>query len=1085
MNFKCTNAIASLCNNKLSKLMIKTFIFLLSFTSFGLNSITGFSQNAKIVIDTDTSISVEQIFTLIENQTDYQFIYDANLIKKAPVISLKKGIIMADILLKKGLEPINCSYEFNNDIIIVKRNLKQQELFKITDKLADFVKGKVTDDKRKPLAGVTVSVKGTKIGTVTNESGEYSISAPKANSILIFSYVGFAVQEVAIGNQSEINIVLKLDTKALDEIVVVGYGTQKKSDLTGSVASVKEKDFNRGINTSPDQLIQGKVAGVQISNNSGQPGAAVSFRIRGVTSFSTDTQPLFVVDGVILGGNARPSSSFDATGPSPAANPLNFINTNDIASIDVLKDASATAIYGSRAANGVVVITTKRGISGQPRMEVGINTGISVIRKKFPVLNGDEYRQLLKRYNNPAFNGYDYGGNFDAQDAILRTGITHNANIAINSGTENAQTRISFNSTNQEGIIRKSGLNKNVLDLKGKYKFFDTKWFNLDYNLILSTNTEKIAPTQSGSASNFGTTISQALRWNPTRSLYNADGSVLITDESEKLQNPLATLNAFDDKSVLNTIIASVSPKIKIIKGLEYQGIFSIIKNSGKREVTVASSLPFKDFRNGYAGTSRAEEESLQINHLLTYKNTFEFGLNIDALAGYEFYKNKANSFGFNSLGFKPFDLLGINYVNLLPYSDRAFWNVNTYENITTELQSYFTRVNLGYKNRYLLTATLRADGSNKFTGDKKYGYFPSIGAAWNLHNEEFFKSNVLNNLKLRLGWGEIGNQTGLPSGLSTTLYSLGLGGSTSVYYVGNPDLKWETTTTSNIGVDFGLFNSRLTGSIEYFDKKTNDLLITVAASQLSSGLKWINVNGQIVNRGTELTLNGQIIQTKDFQWNLGGNISFVKNTTQGADFPSINPTGFQRIVKGSPLYEFYGRKYLGLDDSGFSKYQKNSTGEDALVALGSPLPTTLVGISSSISYKKFDLNMNFQGAYGHKIYNGTINGAHGGLRATSVGVGLNVFNEVLNSSIREDIGNIDLQSNRFLYSGDYMKLANTTLTYRFGNAIKHLEGLSVYITGQNLLVITKYPGFDPELGTESIPYPSVKNFIIGVNFNL
>src|SRR5690606_25942574 len=453
------------------------------------------------------------------------------------------------------------------------------------------ITGKVTDEKGLPLTGVSISIKGTTTGTLTNNEGALSLNVPAGSNTLVVSNSGYASIDVDISNQDNVNITLSSADQVLTDVVVVGYGTARRRDLTGAVASLAAKDFNKGTFASPDQLMQGKAAGVLVINNTGQPGGSTTVRIRGTSSIRSGNQPLFVVDGVPLsGGSARPGAQGGGAYGNDGGNPLNFINPNDIASMEILKDASATAIYGSRGANGVVLITTKRGQSGIPQIDAGASVGFSNVLKKLEVLNADEYRKALQDYNLGTSG--DFGGNVDAWDEITQTALTQNYNVAVGGGNETGRYRLSAGYLNQEGVIRTSNLKKITANLTSNFRFLESKKLGLDFNVMVTQTDENIAPI-SAFVGFDGNLISQALQWNPTHPLIKpgTDSAWIDPAVGESTINPLAQLNYFDDRAKVNSIIASISPSFKFTNELEYRFLYSVNRQVGVRKGQVNSIL--------------------------------------------------------------------------------------------------------------------------------------------------------------------------------------------------------------------------------------------------------------------------------------------------------------------------------------------------------------------------------------------------------------------------------------------------------------------------------------------------------------
>ncbi len=956
------------------------------------------------------------------------------------------------------------------------------------------VSGKVTDDKGAAVAGASVIVKGSKMGTTTDAQGNFKLSAPSSASSVEISFVGFAAQTVSIPASGDISVALVPDNSTLTDVVVVGYGTARKKDLTGSVGSVSEKNFNKGIVTAPDQLIQGKVAGVQVLGNSGQPGAATTVRVRGNSAITGTGQPLYVVDGVPLDGrSARPAVNAQNIGNTPVTNPLNFINTNDIASIDVLKDASATAIYGSRAAYGVVMITTKKGESGPAKVYFSASTGFSKLLKKVDVLNASEYRAALKSYG---LNYGDEGSSVDAMDAITRTAWNQNFTVGASGGNENARYRVTLGYQNQDGIIRKSGLKKYTANLNSGFKLLKNRRLGVDINMLVNQINEAIAPV-SNDAGATGSIIGHALQWNPTQALKFGDSLNILQGD---IVNPLGMSEAYNDHSVVNTVLASISPYYKITDDLEYRILASANYSSGVRRTSIQSWINLNDVKGkGWAGYANNELLTKQFTQTLSYNKKLSSSLNLNAVIGYEYQSFSSKGASITASGFQNYP--GLDYTDYLQGSNPGNRNISSFNDPVTELKSYFGRATLNYKDRYIVTGTLRSDGSTKFGSDYKTGYFPSFAAAWNVTNEDFLKGNgFVNLLKLRVGWGKTGNQE-FPSGASQKTYNISSGGLSQAQNA-NSSLKWQSDRQTNIGVDFGILKNRIYGTVDYFDKLTTDPVFPTDPIQPAPPgivVRWYNIDGNISNKGVEATLNGDIISKKDLTWTLGVNATFIKNVVNGLVSPistgslsgqGLSETRVEQMANGHPMNVFYTRHYLGLDKDGQAMYEDKG---NTFYYVGSPIPTTIVGLSTSVNYKKLALIVNMNGAYGHKIYNNTINAY---LPAPNLG-SRNIEKSIVTTTPKESLSNPITSSSRYIENGNYMKLANVTLSYNLGNLGNSLKNATIYVTGQNLAVFTKYKGFDPEVNTdktynnvpsagiEYTPYPSSRTFTVGINFSL
>ena len=919
--------------------------------------------------------------------------------------------------------------------------------------------------------------------------------------------VGYESQEVSVSGKSSVEVsFVATFGSSLNEVVVTGYGTSKRKDLTGAVGSVKEKDFNKGVFTSPDQLFQGKVSGVQVLNNSGQPGGAATIKIRGNSTVTGSGQPLFVVDGVPLDGrSARPGAGDVGFGGSnPASNPLNFINPSDIVSIDILKDASATAIYGSRGAYGVVLITTKRGKSGEPKVDVSMSIGQASIMKRIDVLSAAEFRQALTYYGVNSSN--DKGGNVNALDAILRNATVQNYNVAVSGGNESAKYRLSLGALDQEGIVRKSGIKKYTANLNANFKFLESKKLGLDVNILPSQYTEQIAPI-SNDAGASNSLIGMALSWNPTQPLKIGDSVVNIGGNS--VFNPLGVSNAMNDKATVTTVLASVSPYYKFNSWLEYKMIYSVNYASGVRRTSRDQNINMNGTSTytgvGYAGIGQSELITKQLTHTLSMDKKISANLNLNAVVGYEYMKfsNKGSSMSAQGPtgGFGQF---GLDYTNYIQYGSISTRSVSSYIDPSSELQSYFARTVFNYNDKYLLTATFRADGSSKFGKNNRYGYFPSFGAAWNISKEDFFKVSQINSMKLRAGWGKTGQQE-FPAGAAVERIAFGSNGNSAgrINYE-NDDLKWQSDRQYNVGVDLTAFANKLSLTIDYFNKKTTDLLFPITADPngpIATGITWDNLDGYVENKGVEISANISAVNKKDFGWDFGVNASFIKNQMKDLIAPiytgtlngqGITGTLVQTLQNGLPINAFWTRRFEGMDKAtGLAIYTDEG---NVFYNVGNPNPSTLLGISTSLRYKKLNLAVNMNGAMGQDIYNNTLNNV---INVGSINGGRNIAVSVFKDPVKESFANPVTASSRFIENGSYLKMSNATLSYSLGNLGKSIKNASMFITGQNLFVITNFSGFDPEVnvdkgtnfvpsvGIEYQPYPTPRTFTVGINFSL
>jgi TonB-dependent starch-binding outer membrane protein SusC len=941
-----------------------------------------------------------------------------------------------------------------------------------------IVHGTIIGVDGETLIGASVSISSTGIGTTTDTLGRFSVKGNRGDH-LKFSYIGYFDQEMVLGSEVKLNITLLPSTVNLNELVVLGYGVVKKKDLTGAIAQVNAKDFNQGIMTNPMQQIQGKVSGLQISNDNGQPGGAMTIKLRGNSALSGTGQPLFVLDGVPLDGRSLQAGN----------NPLNFINPDDIASIDVLKDASATAIYGTRAAYGVIIINTKKGQIGQPQINFSVTTGISSILKRIDVLSPAQYRAALQYYDvNRAF---DKGGNTDAMGALLQHGLQKNYTLGISGGNENGKYRISGNVLNQDGIIKKTNFEKYGISFTGNYKFLESKKLALDIQMNSSQYKQDSPWPEAGAAG----VIYGALKWNPTDSLINADGSFKRIDG---ILNPATATEKIKNNLKVTTVLGSISPSYKITDWLEYKLLLSINYSTGIARSSVNQDIIQPGNPPGNATIKNYELQTNLITHTLHVVKDLFPHLHLDAVAGYEFtqFENKGFSLSGNGVTGTGFGNFGLDYTNYVQYSSLTGRSISSFADATSELRSFFGRSIFNFNDKYLLTATFRADGSSKFGANNKYGYFPSFAVAWNISNEKFFKVHFINSFKLRAGWGKTGNQE-FPAGSAQAKYSFFDGGIFKQVNNPNPDLKWQSDRQFNAGLDFSILNNRFSGTIDYFNKATTHLLFPSPPIQPAPGeavQRWINLDGQIRNKGLEAMINGSIIQGKHFGFDLSMNATFLKNNVTGLPAPVF--TGFvtgpiQIIQNGYPMNTFFTRKFLGFDKDGFSIHADDGA---TFYPVGNPNPKTLLGISPSMHYNKLSLTANLYGAFGQDIYFTPLMFA---LNIGAINVGSNIGTSIYNNPVKESVANpAQSPSSRFIFKGNYMKMSSLTLNYTLGSTNPIFKAANIYLTGQNLFVLTKYPGFSPEtnfdsningipsLGIDAPHYPSSRTLIAGLNFS-
>jgi TonB-dependent starch-binding outer membrane protein SusC len=973
-------------------------------------------------------------------------------------------------------------------------NFKSLVLLALFTALSSFaiaqrtITGLVTDGANKEaLVGASVVVTGTTKGTLTDVDGKYTLTGVDAKAAsLTFSFTGYSNLTVPIGTSNVIDAALK-GGEVLNELVVVGYGSVKKSDATGAVNVIGEKDFNKGVITSPEQLMQGRVAGVQISANNGEPGGGISVKVRGTSSVFGSSNPLFVIDGVPLSGdNVSGGADINGAGRLPAQNPLNFMNPNDIEKIDILKDASATAIYGSRGANGVVLITTKKG-KGKGSLDYNFSYGLGKITKKYDLLGAAAYKAAT-----PA--GSDQGGSTDWQEELLRTAKTQEHAVSYGAGDEKGNFRVSLGSMKQEGIVKNNGVDRYTAGINVVRKFIDDKLL-IQTTINVSNVKHSGIPNSENSGFN-GDIIGSMLKSNPTMAVKKADGTFNQPGVDEP--NPAAMLALSKDNTNTLRGVGNISGELSIIDGLKFKTVLGFDKSMSSRKMALAKTLIIygaKD-QGRYYGVERQVNDKLWENYF-TYDKAFG-STNVNAVAGYSYQQFTSSGMSTSAADFQTEDLDVM--INNLSSAKKVI--IQNSSGITDELQSTFGRVNVSIANKYLLTGTVRRDGSTKFGGNNKYGVFPSFAAKWKLLEEGFIPKNLFSELSLRVGYGLTGNQA-IPHNLFDPRKRYGgryfddgggvQGGNFESVAFANPDLKWETTKSLSAGIDFGFAGGKITGSLDVYKKNTADLLFYVIAPQPApTPFVWKNLNTDIQNTGVELALNAFIIDTKEFTWqvnyNVAANKNFVNDLEGLYDTGEINGQGLtgafaQRLAAGQPLFSFLLRDFQGYDDLGNTKYNG-----DYQQFLGqSALPKVTGGLTNTFKYKDLDVNLFVSYSFGGYIYNNTANAY---FTKGALNNGRNVISSVV--ALKEGAFNAPDVSTRFLEKGDFIRLANMSLGYSVKPGIAGISNIRFSLTGQNLALWTKYSGQDPEIsinksingipsaGIDHTAYPRARTITLG-----
>jgi len=960
--------------------------------------------------------------------------------------------------------------------------------------------------------GASVSLKGTSIGTSTRPDGTFTIMAPAGAKTLVVSSVGYAQQEIPIAGQSAFAIALVPSQASLNEVVVIGYGTARRSDVTGAISSVKAKDFNSVI-TTPEQAITGKVAGVQIAENSGAPGSSINVKIRGNNSLTSTSNPLYVVDGVPIDATYPVApDKMNILGGTPPQNGLLFLDPTNISDITILKDASASAIYGARGENGVVLITTNKG-NGKTQVEAGVKVIQSAgLMKKADILDASGYRAAIKQYGITT----DSMASVNPFKSIQRNKLSEVYNVAINGGNENGRFRANFSATNTVGQILKTGLQRYAATFSGDHNFLD-KRLNIGFNVAATNFTLQQAPIAS-QAGSVGNMISMALQWNPTLNL--VENGVFNQKNPSGQINPLALSRYWDNFAHVTQVLASTTATLKITKNLSYKFLYGLNYASSELDEQMQGYL--SGTGTSYDGQGGAEVApaklfSSTITHTLNWDQHITEDLKLTLLAGYEYYQSSnlqaketwGYGFSYNTPSGPYFN---IPYYNAMQAMKQANLSTNTDAPAQTQLQSYFGRAVIDFADKYTLTATVRDDGSNKLGSANKYGVFPSFGARWNILKEGFMSKNTLfSALGIRLGWGQTGGTDALPApGYQSTIASLSGYGSasgpgTATQNIGNTDLKWETLTSADGGIDFGFFNDRLFGSIDGYLKKTTNPIFPGTLVEPSAGansVQWVNLPGNVTNKGIELSLTGRIIDNADWHWSVTVNLGYNKNKyhqpalglsplflTGNIAGNGVSSTYVEAIANNQPVDAFYLRTWTGYDQKGISQVKSNASSY-----VGDPNPHYILGLNTEVGYKKWDLAINSHGAFGYDVYNNTL------LSVTNLqelNNGKNVAKSVVGTG--EGLADPVSASTRYLEKGNFLKLGNATLSYTIGTiAGGKVKNLRLFFAGNNLFEITKYHGFDaevnsyasnggnvPSLNIDYIGYPTFRTLTLGLNFTI
>lgn len=934
-----------------------------------------------------------------------------------------------------------------------------------------------------PIPGVNVVIKGSTQGSSTDFDGNFQIEA-EDGTVLQFSYIGFHSQELSV-NGSTLNVTLEEDTQQLDEVVVIGYGTVRKKDLTGAIDMVSSEDFNKGAIVSPQQLIQGKVAGVSISSGGGAPGEGQNIVIRGQGSLALSSNPLYVVDGIPLADNNVGGSR----------NPLNFINPNDIETMTVLKDASATAIYGSRAANGVIMITTKKGKGNKFKFNYSGSTTVYDPTDYVQVMSADEFRAVINDTGDQAAISRLGTSDTNWQDQIYTQAIGFDHNFSTTGNIAGKMpVRASIGYTDQDGILKGDNFSRTTASV-------NIRPMLLDGHLKIELNGRgSYAENSFGNRDAIGSSVD----FDPTQSIYdpnspfanyftwlNAEGG----QNSLAPTNPVALINLKDDTAEVRRFIgnAKVDYKFHFFPDITATINVGLDKSDSNGRTIVSEQMPsaLSDWNGSYSSYSNKSTNEL-FDAYLTYTKDINDLHAITAVAGYSY-----QSFRFDN----------DSYDSEAEEDGNDFLFIDKWESV---LLSYFGRLNYSFDDRYLFTATLRADASSKLNPNDRWGYFPSFALAWNINNEQFLEdSEVIDNLKLRIGYGEIGNVSSLGDYLYLTRYVQSQ--SNANYQLGNgfyqtyrpealnENLRWEVGNTLNAGIDYALFNNRISGSLNAYIKKTEDLISFVTVDPFTNFSNAIEKNiGDMENKGIEFEFNAIPVQTEDFTWSIGYNISFndneLTNLPDEAEVGEINGgTGnnIQLHKEGYAPYSFwvykqvYDEQNRPIEGAVVDRNGDNRINNDDRYLHKDPYADIIMGLNTNLNYKNWDLSVVTRANLGNYAYNNMASSKSYGRRANENSILTNLHPDYFNTGF-QTLTEVNLQSDYYIQDASFFKVDNITLGYTLRDFIDHDLSLRLYGSVQNVLTITDYDGLDPEIygGIDNNFYPRPRSFVFGVNLD-
>ncbi|SKD09111.1 TonB-linked outer membrane protein, SusC/RagA family [Chitinophaga ginsengisegetis] len=1088
------------------------------FMTILLLHLNAYAQHVTISVK---NVPMEKVLVLLKQQTGYSFIWHDQPPNALNRVSLECKDQPLEQVLKSFLGNLSLQYEITDKIVVITKKTTPlpagKELNRIT------ISGKISDEKGSPLPGVSIRVKGTSLGITTDSQGSFSLAVPDNNSILVCSYVGFESKEVSVNGQSSINIVLKLQSASLNDLVVIGYGTQQKKNLTSSVSSIKGSELAGVAVTSLDAALQGKAAGMQVVQNSGAPGDETYIRIRGNGSLFGENRPLYVIDGVPMSN--LPAAQYGVSGDGQRIATTNNINPNDIQSVEILKDAAATAIYGSRGANGVILITTKRGAEGKSRFNFNMYTGVADIPKRLPLLNGEQFVELFKESRVNAGLPVDSavvntGRNTDWQDAIFRSAPVSNYNLSISGGTGKTSHYVSLGYLDQTGTI--VGLQH--------YKRFNGR-VNFDFaasdKLKIGVNLTGVRSTNNRMDNSFSgqSVLALALIENPNDPVYNPNGTY-YTDRNRRWTNPVMIANNLRFQSIVNSYIGNVYGEYTILPGLKFKTSFGF----DNQQVT-DDRYQSKLVNNGSAASGFVSvfTQFLWVNeNTLSYAPVLKGKHKLTALLGQSAQEANVRRISVSGNTNSTDIIQAVTGFTSLsaPLDYRSQWG----------LVSYFGRLSYNYDDRYLLEGVLRTDGSSRFGENKKYGFFPSVAAGWRVTNEAFMKQQrFINELKLRASIGVTGNNEGLGSdfpALATysTGYNYGSEAGIAATSLSNVDLSWEATTATNLGLDLSFWDSRISVTVDAYRKLTNRLIFKLDLPYTSGFNRTNGANiGQMVNKGLEIGINTDNIRGK-FTWSTNFNLYFNRNkitslpeTVAGdpssSDFTESLPGSFGTSLPtsifrvGQPVGSFFGYRSKGVDAKTGNMIYDDINADGRITAadrviLGNALPDYTGGITNTFGYRGVDLSFFLYWSYGNKVYNQTRNMLermsgynNGDVRTLNRWTPENTITDVPRAVFNDPATPNSLTngevSQRFVEDGSFIRMKNVTLGYTFRPELLkkvRISSARIYASAQNLFLITSYSGLDPEsqnqsvknsqLGIDWAVQPQPRTFLLGLNVN-